>query len=181
MRGSDREDWTIPPDGRPAEEQPAWRLDFPIDLPQDQYIARREFTKFLALTSFAFAMGQVWILVKSRLGHRPPSRPVAVARLSELPVGASRQFDYPERGDSRILVRLADREVVAFDARCTHLSCPVIPDVANGRLRCPCHHGFFELATGRPLAGPPSRPLPRVLIELRGDEVVATGVETRLT
>ena len=47
----ERETISIPPDGRPAEEQPAWRQDFPIDWPQDHYVERRDFVKFLTLTS----------------------------------------------------------------------------------------------------------------------------------
>ena len=56
-----RDQITIPPDGRPPEVQPAWRRDFPIDWPQDQYVARRDFSKFMVLTSLAFFVGQVWI------------------------------------------------------------------------------------------------------------------------
>ena len=41
--------------------QPQWRQDFPIDWPQDHYVARRDFAKFLVLTSVAFAVGQLWI------------------------------------------------------------------------------------------------------------------------
>ena len=32
-------------------------------------------------------------------------------------------------------------------------------------------------ADGRPLAGPPTRPLPRITLERRGDDLFATGVE----
>ena len=60
---SDRE--TRFPDGWPEAEQPAWRQDFPIDWSQDHYVARRDYAKFLALTSLAFAVGQLWIGVKS--------------------------------------------------------------------------------------------------------------------
>lgn len=49
------------PDGRSADEQPAWRDDFPIDWPEDHYVARRDYTKFMVLTSLAFAVGQLWI------------------------------------------------------------------------------------------------------------------------
>ena len=59
------EQHTVPPDGRPAAEQPAWRHDFPIDWPEDHYVARRDFTKFLGLSSLAFVVGQVWIGLKS--------------------------------------------------------------------------------------------------------------------
>jgi len=80
---------TTPPDRSPADQQPAWREDFPIDWPQDQYVERRDFMKFLVLTSGALAVGQLWI------------------------------------------------------------------------------------------AGPPSRPLPRILVEIRGEDVYAIGVEVR--
>src|SRR5262245_66005617 len=52
---------TIAPDWRPMDEQPAWRGDFPIDWPQDHYVERRDFMKFMVLTSLAFTVGQFWI------------------------------------------------------------------------------------------------------------------------
>ena len=52
-------------DGRPLAEQPQWCQDFPTDVPEDQGVARREFTKFLVLTSGAFAVGQCWIAAMS--------------------------------------------------------------------------------------------------------------------
>ena len=179
MNARDPEELTIPPDGRPAAEQPQWRLDFPIDVPQDQYVARREFTKFLVLTSFAFVAGQAWILAKSLLGGgaRLPETPIA--RLDELPIGGHLLFDYPAPGEPRLLVRLGAREFVAYDQRCTHLSCPVLPQVDRSRLHCPCHQGNFDLATGRPLSGPPRRPLPRVELEVRDRTVWAVGVTER--
>jgi Rieske Fe-S protein len=54
-----------------------------------------------------------------------------------------------------------------------------VPRVEQGDIRCPCHEGYFDLATGRPLAGPPQRPLTRVRLEVRGNELFATGVEER--
>ena len=59
---------SLPPDGRPVSEQPRWRHDFPIDVPQDDYVARRDFTKFMVLTSLAFVVGQVSIGVKNASG-----------------------------------------------------------------------------------------------------------------
>jgi len=49
--------------------------------------------------------------------------------------------------------------------------------VQQGRLHCPCHNGWFDLQTGVPVAGPPQRRLPRVLLEVRDETVYATGVE----
>ena len=44
----------LTPDGRPSDEQPKWRKDFPIDTAQDNYVARRDFTKFMVLISGSF-------------------------------------------------------------------------------------------------------------------------------
>jgi Rieske Fe-S protein len=78
-----------------------------------------------------------------------------------------------------VLVRTADRTFVAYSQKCTHLSCAVLPQVAAGVIRCPCHDGLFDLASGRPLAGPPRRPLSRVTLQFNGDQIFATGVEER--
>lgn len=46
---------------------------------------------------------------------------------------------------------------------------------------CDTHKGqsMIQLDTGRPLAGPPKRPLARVILEIRDGNVVATGIEKR--
>jgi nitrite reductase/ring-hydroxylating ferredoxin subunit len=182
VQASDREQFTIAPDGRPPDAQPAWRQDFPIDWPQDQYVERRDFMKFLVLTSFAMTAGQVWIAaqnwVRKRRGLGHLRR---ITTLDELAVGATMVFAYPEEHDPCVLVRLGDRDLVAYSQQCTHLSCAVIPRPDRGDLHCPCHEGYFDLRSGRPIAGPPPRPLPRILIEIRGREVYATGLELRTT
>jgi nitrite reductase/ring-hydroxylating ferredoxin subunit len=174
----ERETISLPPDGRPLDQQPAWRQDFPIDWPQDSYIERRDFVKFLALTSLAFAVGQLWIAGKSWLRSRElPPGAKRIASTGDLAVGASLVFDYPAPHDSCILVRLAEAEYVAFGQKCTHLSCAVIPRPDQGVFHCPCHEGLFELRTGRVLAGPPPRPLPRIRLQIDDGEIFATGIE----
>lgn len=170
------------PDGRPEAEQPAWRRDFPIDWPEDHYVARRDYAKFLVLTSFAFVVGQLWIGVQSLLRHareRPPAR--RIARLDEIPVGGAVSFDYPGQHDPCLLLRPDERTLLAYGQKCTHLACAVVPELEHGRLHCPCHVGSFDLATGRPLAGPPRRPLPVITLENRRGVIYATGVEERTT
>ena len=46
----------------------------------------------------------------------------------------------------------------AFDARCTHMGCPVTWDAEAGGFYCPCHAGRFDTA-GNPVGGPPEAPL----------------------
>lgn len=177
---SEMDPLTRPPDGAPEDQQPKWRRDFPIDWSQDQYVARREFTKFMVLTSFAFVIGQAWIVVKQILKDERPALPrKLIARVSQIPVGGFKVFHYPDAGHPRLLIRLSRTRFVAYDQRCTHLSCPVIPEVAAGTLHCPCHHGSFDLASGRVLAGPPRRPLPRVELAIDGDRIYALGVKER--
>ena len=176
----ERETISLPPDGRPLDEQPAWRRDFPIDWPADHDVERRDFVKFLTLTSFAFVIGQFWIAGQSWLrGRAEPPAPRRIASTTDLAVGGSLVFEYPNPHDTSVLVRVSDTEFVAFSQKCTHLSCAVIPKPDQGVFHCPCHEGFFDLRTGRVIAGPPPRPLPRILIEVRGAEIYATGVETR--
>ena len=172
----------LTPDGRPFEEQPKWRRDFPIDVPEDNHVARRDFTKFMVLVSFAFAVGQCWIWLMSAWRRaRGTSASRRIVAVAEVPVGGAVSFSYPNPHDARVLVRTAADDFVAYSSKCTHLSCAVIPDVTAGVLRCPCHHGLFDLATGRPLAGPPRRPLPRVQLGREQGYIVALNVEERTT
>ncbi len=171
---------TAPPDGRPFHEQPQWRNDFPIDWPQDEFVARRDFTKFLVLTSLAFVVGQWWIALENLLRQRRGIPPITrIAKLSEIPVGQSLVFTYPEPHEPCILVRTGEQRFVAFSQKCTHLSCAVRPEPDKGRFFCPCHDGSFDINSGVQIGGPPRRPLPRIKLEIRGDSLYATGVEVR--
>ena len=176
----DREEITIAPDGAPSESQPAWRQDFPIDWPQDLYVERRDFMKFMVLTSAAFTVGQMWIVLQNwyrkRAGEPPLQR---IASVDDVAVGSAVSFTYPDEHEPCLLVRLTTSEFVAFNQKCTHLSCAVIPRPAEASFFCPCHEGRFDLRTGAPTAGPPRRPLTRVVLEIRGRDIYAVGVEER--
>lgn len=169
----------VAPPGTPnaPQEQPQWRQDFPIDRPRDNYVARRDFTKFLVLISGAFVVGQLAIALRSlwRRATRPSPRQ-KIADVEAVPVGGALLFHYPTEADGCLLVRTADDEWRAYSNECTHLMCAVQPRAAQGQLYCPCHVGVFDLATGRPTAGPPRRPLPQIALEIRDGTVYATGV-----
>lgn len=180
MTDRTRDQLSPAPDGRSADQQPAWRQDFPIDIPEDHFVSRRDFTRFVGLTSLAFVVGQFWILALSWLRRRqgvPAAQ--AIARLEDIPIGGTVSFKYPGPHDSCLLLRPTADTLVAYDQRCTHLSCAVVPAPARNCLLCPCHQGVFDLTTGRPLAGPPRRPLARILVKVEDGTVYATGVELR--
>jgi Rieske Fe-S protein len=177
----DREHYTQPPDGRPADAQPAWRRDFPIDWPENNYVERRDFMKFMVLTSLAFTAGQFWIAGQNWWRRRRGAPQIArIASLDEVPVGAVKLFTYPTEHDPCVLIRQAENVLLAYDQKCTHLSCAVIPKVEEGVIRCPCHDGVFDMASGRAIAGPPQRPLVRISLEVRGRDIYATGIQRGL-
>jgi nitrite reductase/ring-hydroxylating ferredoxin subunit len=150
------------------------------DWPQDHYVERRDFMKFVVLTSGAFAVGQLWIAAQNwwrkRRGRGGVRR---ISSLDEVAVGASIVFTYPGDHDPCVLTRPGERDFVAYSQKCTHLPCAVIPQPARGALTCSCHDGLFDLRSGRPIAGPPRRPLPRVLLDVRGRDIYATDIEPR--
>jgi Rieske Fe-S protein len=138
--------------------------------------------KFMVLTSAAFAVGHLWIAAQQWWsGPRGPVDGRRIASVDDLPVGGALAFTYPAEHDTCLLVRVAESEFVAFSQKCTHLSCAVVPRPAENSFYCPCHEGRFDLRSGRPVAGPPRRPLPRITLAIRGRDIFATGVEERAT
>lgn len=70
-----------------------------------------------------------------------------------------------------MLLGRRDDELVAFDARCTHLACPVAYDKTSNGFACPCHGGKFD-CDGKVTAGPPPRPLVQLRVRQEGDDAV---------
>ena len=150
-----------------------WRRDFPVSCDDDTYATRRELMKFLGLTSIAFLAGTCAAPARRWWGQfsTAQSGSIAIAGLEEIPVGGHKLFRRPAEDDPCILLRLESERFVAFEQRCTHLSCPVYFNAADNQLVCPCHHGFFSADDGRPIAGPPKRGLTRLPISVQGAQV----------
>lgn len=166
------------PNRNPLPLQPTWRRDFPTDVPEDDHVARREFVKFLVLTSGAFFAGQCWIALAARRESGPFPR-LRVATVAELEAKRVVEFRYPDEHEPCLALRLAPGRFVAYGQKCSHLSCAVVPHLDKGEMHCPCHNGHFELNDGRPIAGPPRRPLPLVKLDIQDGVVFATGFEPR--
>jgi Rieske Fe-S protein len=152
--------------------------DFPIDWEEDHYVSRREFFKFVTLASGGLAVGSVALAAWSKMRRGEIQFEEArVAGVGDVPVGGSLQFSYPRPHDLCVVVQPEAGKFVAYSRRCTHLSCPVEVQADKHRLYCPCHNGAFSLEDGRVLQGPPPRALPQIVLEIRGNEIFATGVK----
>lgn len=157
---------------------PLWAEEFSVHGAEDAYVLRRQFTKFLVLTSLGMVTGNAWIWMRSLFAAPHPEYPeTVVARAADVPVGGVTLFAYPTPNDPAILVRKPDGGLVAFSQKCTHLACAVYYAADRNRLECPCHEGYFSVETGRVLQGPPPRPLPRIHLEDRQGLIVATGLD----
>jgi ubiquinol-cytochrome c reductase iron-sulfur subunit len=67
--------------------------------------------------------------------------------------------------------------LIAYSKICTHAGCPVgLYRVATHDLFCPCHQSTFDVLDGaKPIAGPATRPLPQLPIEVDDEGyIVAT-------
>src|SRR5215467_9999990 len=98
-----------------------------------------------------------------------PTLSVNAGKASELPPNTGRIVAFGTQ--PAIVIRLANGELRAFTATCTHLSCIVQyrPDLQQ--IWCACHNGHYDL-TGRNVAGPPPRPLRSYEVNVKDNEII---------
>jgi Rieske Fe-S protein len=158
---------------------PTWKRDFPYEAAAEEDITRRDFARYLVAGAGVMAAGNVGLAIWTQLRTINTGEPRPIVPLKDVAVGDTHLFRYPEERDPAILLRVADREVVAFSQQCTHLGCVVYYEAQAKRWHCPCHEGNFDERTGAVISGPPPRPLGRIDTEIRDDGVIwAVGART---
>jgi arsenite oxidase small subunit len=110
-----------------------------------------------------------------------------IAGTGELRPGQPVSFAYPLDGQAGLLIDLGEEVpggvgdsggVVAFSILCQHMGCPVEYRPAEKDLLCPCHQSRYDPAReGVVVQGVSQRPLPRVALEIDGEDVFAVGVD----
>lgn len=96
---------------------------------------------------------------------------VVAATVEELPPNTAKIFKFGRRPG--LIINTPAGELRAFDGICTHLNCTVQYREDFGQIWCACHNGFYDLS-GKNIAGPPPRPLPRLNVAVRGNEIVVS-------
>lgn len=155
----------------------AIRIHFEKDAPaRNPRFEPRPPTTAAALGHFA----AVWDAATFELAG-PRTVPAIVVRLpGPIPGG----LDVPGPGGETI-------HLAGFSRVCTHLGCAVYLNrdleavhfafnyqARHPELTCPCHLSIFDpTRAGEAVSGPAVRPLPRLQLELRGEDVVAVGLE----
>jgi arsenite oxidase small subunit len=155
--------------------------------------SRRDFLKFTVLFGAAALLIPVQRITEFLYAHKdtgPITYPkTRVANSADIAAGESLLFTYPHQDRPAVLIHLPDGGFVAFDGTCTHLGCQVRYDKVDlkgwqGNPKeslCPCHGGVFDSKTGKVLAGPAPRALPKIklVFEENGD-IIADGYESGL-
>jgi Rieske Fe-S protein len=155
---------------------PTWKRDFPYEAAAEDEITRREFARYLVAGAGVMAAGNVGLAAWTQLRSINSGEPREVVPLDAVDVGGTYLFHYPAHDDPAILLRVAEREVVAFSQKCTHLGCVVYFEADDDRWHCPCHEGNFEARSGAVISGPPPRPLGRIDVEVRDGMIWALGL-----
>jgi len=95
---------------------------------------------------------------------------IAVAKLSDLSEDRG-QLCTDFFLQPAMVLKTGDETCIARSAVCTHLGCTVKTELVDGKIFCPCHVSYFDVATGKPLAGPASYPLAEEPLVIEGDLV----------
>lgn len=110
-----------------------------------------------------------------------------IAKKGDLQAGKAVEFGYPLKGQKNMLLDMGDAvpggvgdnsSIVAYSILCQHMGCPVGYEEADKHFICPCHQTLYDPARdGYVIQGVAQRPLPRVQLEIDGDDIVAVGID----
>ncbi len=112
-----------------------------------------------------------------------------LGKVSQLKTDDPINIEYPDEDAPAMLVKLGalagggvggDGDIVAFSTLCTHMGAPM-DSVYNAKYKglgpCPLHQTTFDLTRhGMVVAGHATVSLPQVMLEVKGDNIYATGV-----
>jgi Rieske Fe-S protein len=136
---------------------------------------RRRFLDSLLGTGFASTViavvYPVWRYLIPPQSGEPATQSVVAAQASQVKANSGVVFKFGSKPG--LLVRAPDGTLHAYNAVCTHLECTVQYKSDTSQIWCACHNGMYDLE-GNVVSGPPPRPLERLAVNLRGEDVVVS-------
>jgi arsenite oxidase small subunit len=110
-----------------------------------------------------------------------------IAGTGDLKPGNPISFEYPLDGQASVLLDTGEEvpggvgdnsSVVAYSILCQHMGCPVAYRADEKDFLCGCHQSRYDPAReGVVIQGVSQRPLPRIALEIDGEDIYATGVD----
>jgi menaquinol-cytochrome c reductase iron-sulfur subunit len=75
-----------------------------------------------------------------------------------------------ETRKTAFIVKHGDGNIAALTNKCTHLGCGVEWNTSSRQFTCPCHGGIFDIQ-GNVTAGPPPKPLTRLMVKVEVNKI----------
>jgi len=113
----------------------------------------------------------VWRYLIPPVSGEPATQSVVAAQASAVKANSGVVFKFGSK--PALLIRTPEGELQAFNAVCTHLECTVQYKSDTSKIWCACHNGMYDLQ-GNVVSGPPPRPLERLVVNQRGNDVVVS-------
>jgi cytochrome b6-f complex iron-sulfur subunit len=123
------------------------------------------------VSTLAAIVYPVWRYLIPPVSGEPSAQSVVAGQAGQVKPNSGSIFKFGSKPG--LLVRTADGELKAFSAVCTHLDCTVQFKSDTSQIWCACHNGMYDLQ-GNVVSGPPPRPLERLVVNQRGDEIVVS-------
>ena len=121
--------------------------------------------------------------------RKATQRWVKLGEVEQMEPGAPIRFDFTESMQDAWVESRVQRGVwiysedgksfTVYNGHCTHLACSYGFDKDRGIFHCPCHHGLFELKTGKVVGGPPPRSLDTLETKIEEGFLYAAYVDFR--
>jgi arsenite oxidase small subunit len=130
--------------------------------------------------------GAAAVVIATRDGDGADYPRFTVAKVADVQPNRPVSFEYPLKGQQSILLDLDEEipggigdknSIVAYSVLCQHMGCPVPYKAEDRQFQCPCHQTKYDPAReGYVIQGVAQEPLPRIVLEIDGDDIVAVGV-----
>ena len=130
---------------------------------------RRQFIQFSSVAGLSVVAALAGKLFENKSAH--PEMGKAIATTADLAVGSHKIFTAAD-GSPAIVFR-TNAGVFAYSRVCTHQGCSVNFDNAKKTLLCPCHGAEFDPnSDAKVLAGPTQKPLQKIRVAIKGNNIV---------